>query len=36
MNCLEQTIGDGYALFQGDCVDVLRGLPARLYGPLPA
>ncbi|MBK8688991.1 MAG: site-specific DNA-methyltransferase [Betaproteobacteria bacterium] len=27
MNCLEQTIGDGYALFQGDCVDVLRGLP---------
>ncbi|MBK7794222.1 MAG: site-specific DNA-methyltransferase [Betaproteobacteria bacterium] len=27
MNCLDQTIGDGYALFQGDCVDVLRGLP---------
>ena len=27
MNCLDQAIGDGYALFQGDCVDVLRGLP---------
>ena len=27
MNCLDQTVGDGYALFQGDCVDVLRGLP---------
>ena len=27
MNCLDQTIGDGYLLANGDCVDVLRGLP---------
>ena len=27
MNCLDQTIGDGFALFNGDCVEVLRGLP---------
>ena len=29
MNCLDLTIGDNYALYNGDCVDVLRGLPAQ-------
>ena len=29
MNCIEQTIGENYALYHGDCVDVLRGLPAK-------
>jgi DNA modification methylase len=28
MNCLEQEIGEGFALYRGDCVDVLKGLPA--------
>lgn len=27
MNCLAQTIKDKYALYNGDCVEVLRGLP---------
>ncbi len=27
MNCLDQSIGEGYALYHGDCVDVLAGLP---------
>jgi DNA modification methylase len=27
MNCLDQTHGDGWALYHGDCVDVLRGIP---------
>jgi DNA methylase len=27
MNCIEQTIGDGYALYRGDAIEVLRGLP---------
>lgn len=27
MNCLDQTIGSDYALYHGDCVDVLKGLP---------
>jgi DNA modification methylase len=27
MNCIEQTIGDGFALYRGDCVEVLKGLP---------
>jgi DNA modification methylase len=27
MNCLDFTIGDGFALYHGDCVEVLRGLP---------
>jgi DNA modification methylase len=26
---INQSIGDNYALFNGDCVDVLRGLPAH-------
>ena len=28
MNCLDQTIGENFALYNGDCVEVLRGLPA--------
>ena len=24
---LDQSIGDNYALFNGDCVEVVRGLP---------
>lgn len=28
MNVLEQTIGDNFALYHGDCVDVLRGIPS--------
>lgn len=27
MNCIEQTTGEGFVLYHGDCVDVLRGLP---------
>jgi DNA modification methylase len=27
MNVIDQTIGDNFALYNGDCVDVLRGLP---------
>ncbi|MCB1898192.1 DNA-methyltransferase [Denitromonas sp.] len=27
MNVLDQTIGDNYALYHGDCIEVLRGLP---------
>ncbi|CAK0759721.1 Methyltransferase [Gammaproteobacteria bacterium] len=29
MNCINQNVGDGYAIYHGDCVDVLRGLPDR-------
>jgi len=29
MNCLDQSIGEGYALYHGDAVEVLRGLPAE-------
>ena len=29
MNCLDQTIGETFALYHGDCVDVLKGLPER-------
>ena len=29
MNCLDQTIGDNFALYHGDCVDVLKGFPER-------
>ena len=28
MNCLDQTIGENFALYHGDCVEVLKGLPA--------
>jgi len=27
MNCIDQTAGEGFVLYHGDCVDVLRGLP---------
>lgn len=27
MNVLDQSIGNGYALYHGDCVEVLKGLP---------
>lgn len=29
MNCLDQTIGENFALYHGDCVEVLKGLPNR-------
>ncbi len=29
MNCIDQTITDKWALFNGDCVEVLRGLPEQ-------
>ena len=28
MNCIDQTIGENFALYHGDCVEVLKGLPA--------
>jgi len=27
MNCIEQSAGDGFAIYRGDCVDVLQELP---------
>ena len=32
MNVLDQTIGDDYALYHGDCVEVLKLLPAQSIG----
>ena len=29
MNCIDQTMGEGFALYHGDCVDVLRGIPDK-------
>lgn len=29
MQCLDQSIGENYALYHGDCVEVLKGLPAQ-------
>ena len=29
MNCIDQTVTDQWTLFNGDCVEVLRGLPAH-------
>ncbi len=29
MNCLDQTIGDNFALYHGDCIEVLKGLPDK-------
>ena len=29
MNCIDQTTGEGFVLYHGDCVDVLRGLPDK-------
>lgn len=28
MNCIDQTIGDNFALYRGDCIEVLKGIPA--------
>jgi len=32
MNVLDQTVGDDFALYHGDCVEVLRGLPSASVG----
>ena len=32
MNCIDQVVNDNYALYHGDCVDVLRGLPDASIG----
>lgn len=29
MNCLDQTIGENFALYHGDCVEVLKGIPDK-------
>lgn len=29
MNCIDQTIGENFALYHGDCVEVLKGIPAQ-------
>ncbi len=29
MNCLDQTIGENFALYHGDCVEVVKGLPDK-------
>ena len=29
MNCIDQTTGDNFALYHGDCVEVLKGIPDR-------
>ena len=29
MNCIGQTLGEGFALYHGDCVDVVRGIPDK-------
>lgn len=32
MNCVEQVITDRYAIYHGDCVEVLQGLPSASVG----
>lgn len=32
MNCIDQVIADRYAIYHGDCVQVLEGLPAHSVG----
>jgi hypothetical protein len=32
VNVLDQALGDGWALYQSDCVDVLRGMPDESIG----
>ncbi len=32
MNCLDQAAGDGWSLFNGDCVEVVSGLPDASIG----
>lgn len=29
MHCIDQTIGENFALYHGDCVEVLKGIPDR-------
>ena len=29
MNCIDQTTGENFSLFHGDCVEVLKGLPEK-------
>ncbi|MDE2439551.1 MAG: site-specific DNA-methyltransferase [Betaproteobacteria bacterium] len=29
MNCIDQAHGEGFSIFNGDCVDVLKGIPAK-------
>jgi len=29
MNCIDQTIGANFAMYHGDCVDVLKGIPSK-------
>lgn len=32
MNCIEQTVTDEWAMYRGDCVEVLKGLPEKSIG----
>ena len=32
MNCIDQVVADRYAIYHGDCVDVLKGLPDQSVG----
>jgi DNA modification methylase len=32
MNCIDQVVTEQYALYHGDCVDVLKGLPSQSVG----
>lgn len=32
MNCIDQVVTDSYALYHGDCVEVLKGLPDESVG----
>ena len=32
MNCIDQVITDRYAAYNGDCVEVLKGLPDQSIG----
>jgi len=32
MNCIDQVIAERYAVYHGDCVEVLRGIPASSVG----
>ena len=29
MNCIDQSIGENYALYNGDCIEVLKGMPEK-------
>lgn len=32
MNCIDQVVNDRYALYHGDCVEVIKGLPEKSVG----